>query len=175
MISANTTLAPREKTASSRRRRPARIVAMTMLAVGSVATVGITGTAPASATPAQCVNGANGFANTPGSVPDARTVASVDLGFGQGVRAELRVGTYAGGQRGWARLVGPYVGSDAYWMDWTTNGGASWIQCGPFTPNGNGGRNYTPGQRTNASTQWRFRACGRLIPPSLESRCTGWW
>jgi hypothetical protein len=147
-----------------------RALAMAVVAVLATAFVSVTTAAPAEAAPADCLNGANGFVNTPSSVPGAQTARSRSLG--SGVSVELRYGTISGVQRGWARIVGAYVSTDRVWMDWSTNGGASWIQCGPFDA---GSRQFTPAQRTSSSTQWVFRACGRLIPPNTQSLCTAWW
>jgi hypothetical protein len=121
-------------------------------------------------TPAQCTNGANGFVDIPynytgGTMAESRTVAS-------GVTVQLRFGPINGVQRGWARISGSTLPGDLVWIDWTRNGGSTWIQCGPFRINTAGNPNTSAAQRTSSSTAWLFRACGKR--PNGPTVCTNW-
>ncbi len=46
-------------------------------------------------------------------------------------------------------------------MDWTTNGGSSWLQCGPFTVGTTGTSKTSAAQTTGTSSSYKFRACGK--------------
>ncbi|GAA0915295.1 hypothetical protein [Virgisporangium aurantiacum] len=123
---------------------------------------------------ADCEGGRNGFVDIPDTLRG--TVAPVannprDLGFG--VRAILYYGNVGGVQRGWAMIDGSTITGDLVWMDWTTNGGASWLQCGPFSVGGTGRTKTSAAKNTSSSALWQFRACGRAV--GGQSRCTNWW
>ncbi|MGW4650799.1 hypothetical protein [Kitasatospora sp. NPDC004289] len=128
---------------------------------------------PATATVADCNNGANGFVDIPDNL--SGTVArSADLGNGRTVT--LQHGNVAGAQRGWAELSGATQPSDLVWMDWTTNGGTSWLQCGPFSSDQGWGQSKTSAAKaTNSSSQYVFRACARSFSPYDLGRCSTWW
>ncbi|REE95040.1 hypothetical protein [Thermomonospora umbrina] len=125
---------------------------------------------PASA--ADCENGANGFVDIPDTLSGTvrRTVH-----LNTETRVELQSGTIGGVTRGWGKILGHTLYGDMVWMDWTRDGGSTWIQCGPFAVGGLGQTKTTAAQRTSSSTTWRFRACGmfREFPSSLK--CTTWW
>ncbi len=129
--------------------------------------------APASAAPetaAECEGGANGFVD----IPDNLT--------GEIVRGPIRIGPivvelhkgYVQGLRGWARVRDSTAAGDMVWMDWTTNGGASWTQCGPFFVQHAGQVKTSAAQRTSSSPSWKFRACG-YVTTTTAVRCTDWW
>lgn len=144
-----------------------------LLAFAGTATASLPSGATATAsprTPAQCTNGANGFVNVAynyaaGTTAQSRTVTT-------GVTVQLRFGPINGVQRGWARISGSTRPGDLVWMDWTTSGGSTWIQCGPFSVSTAGNPNTSAAQRTNSSTSWLFRACGKR--PNGPSVCTSW-
>ena len=122
-------------------------------------------------TAAQCENGANGFIDISDSLVGTRVKPILDLG--SGVSVTLESGTVAGAQRGWARIHGSTIAGDQVWMDWTTNNGSSWLQCGPFTVGFSGMSKTSAAKKTSSSTSYRFRACGRLVGSS--SKCIIWW
>jgi hypothetical protein len=151
-----------------------RITGVTALCTLGAA-LGIAATAaPASATVAECTNGANGFVSIPYN--QTGTVrGSILLGANDRTRVTLRSATIQGRTRGFARIEG-YNGStrrgDQVWLDWTTTGGNGWLQCGPWYVQADGSPNTSAAQRTDPSTQWLFRACGLV---DGEGGCTGWW
>jgi hypothetical protein len=59
-------------------------------------------------------------------------------------------------------------------MDWTTNAGASWLQCGPFTVGIAGHSKTSAARPTNPSPSYQFRACGQLAG-NQPIKCTSWW
>jgi hypothetical protein len=122
---------------------------------------------------AQCEGGANGFRDIPDTLRASR-VYSINLGPDTRYpRATLYHGIVGGVQRGWAMIEGSTHTGDLVWMDWTKDGGRTWIQCGPFPVDDNGWTKTSAAQRTNSSTNWRFRACGRAH--GLYSQCGAWW
>ncbi|MEV6644514.1 hypothetical protein [Amycolatopsis sp. NPDC051371] len=81
--------------------------------------------------------------------------------------------TVNGGWYDWAEIHGTSAGSDRVWMDVSSDGGAHWDQCGPFSRSG---RYYTPATRENSSASVRFRACGDvLVGASRVHACTSWF
>jgi hypothetical protein len=137
-----------------------------------VAALGLAATAgPASATVAECTNGANGFVSIPynqsGSVK-----GSLRLGASDRATVTLEAATIQGRTRGYAKISGNTRVGDQVWMDWTTTGGNGWLMCGPWYVRSNGSPNTSAAQRTDPSSQWLFRACGLV---DGESGCTGWW
>jgi len=70
-------------------------------------------------------------------------------------------------------IDGSTFSGDLVWMDWTTNGGASWIQCGPFEVTAANQTKTSAAQRTSSDPNWQFRACGRAFPNF--SVCGPWW
>jgi hypothetical protein len=79
------------------------------------------------------------------------------------------------GSRGFAKISGSTVnGVESVWMDWTRDGGSTWLQCGPFTVNkGNGSSKTSAAQSESSSNLWRFRACGYTADRAIT--CTNWW
>ena len=130
--------------------------------------------AAASATAAQCERGANGFVDIPdnlwGTVP---TTGHYIINFITGAQITLNYGTVSGAQRGWARIGGDTQPGDRVWLDWTTNGGSSWLQCGPFTVNTPVTPKTSAAKNTSSSSTWKFRACGNIA--GYDSTCTDWW
>ena len=125
---------------------------------------------PAAASTEESVNGANGFMD----IPDNRTGTAVyKIHIGRKVYVSLQYGDVGGVQRGWALMEGNTEPGDRVWMDWTTNGGKSWIQCGPFDA-AKSNRSYTSAaQRTGSNPLWQFRACADLHNGNYK--CTRWW
>jgi hypothetical protein len=156
-----------------------RRLAAVALAVAAVLTGSFVVSAPAAAadpisamTAADCEGGRNGFVD----IPDNLRGDFVDVTLPGGLlKVELMQGWVGGGQRGWALLSGPTRAGDMVWMDWTTNGGVTWLQCGPFFAPHSQATKTSAAQRTNGSALWQFRACGMIanVPSSL--RCTAWW
>ncbi|MEW2569238.1 hypothetical protein [Streptomyces sp. NPDC047070] len=129
--------------------------------------------ASAHATAADCSGGAAGFID----ISDDRSgtvVRSRDMGAGRTVTLEY--GTIAGAQRGWAKISGTTVNNDLVWMDWTTNGGSSWLQCGPFAVDRGPGTSKTSAAKNTMDVSgYQFRACGYLKNAG-QTKCTSpWW
>lgn len=137
-----------------------RRVAAVAVAALMATTMSVAVPTAAQATAAQCAGGANGFVDVSdsllGVVADQRhnSVANLYLTFGQ----------VAGQTRGWAYLGSP-AGTrlgDGYlvWMDWSINGGQTWMQCGPFSSRSGQGSITSPAKNTDPT--YRFRA-GALV------------
>jgi hypothetical protein len=150
-----------------RRRRAAALVAAVFLA----ATGSLVAASPASAAASDCEHGANGFVDIPDNL--GGTVARSITPFPQWT-INLEYGTIAGKQRGFARFRGKTVPGDQIWMDWSQNGGPSWMQCGPFTVSSLFAPKTSAAKQTNPSPNWVFRACGRGAG-STRVYCTTWW
>ncbi|MET9242369.1 hypothetical protein [Nonomuraea sp. NPDC003709] len=84
-----------------------------------------------------------------------------------GRTAALYYGQVGGVTRGWAHLGGDTLWGDSVWMDWTRDGGRTWLQCGPFEVTSGGQTKTSAAQRT------RVLEVGRHDPLSI--RCTNWW
>ncbi len=151
------------------RQRMGKILATACLLAGSIAVAGPASTAHASA--ADCQGGANGFVDISDSLTGSK-VYSFSIG---GATFSLENGTVGGVHRGWAHLVAgnPSSPLDEVWMDWTRDGGQSWIQCGPFALGAKSSKT-TAAQRTSSDPNWRFRACGKVYPSGYFS-CGAWW
>ncbi|AGL18485.1 hypothetical protein [Actinoplanes sp. N902-109] len=133
------------------------------------AALGIVAAAPASASVAECTNGANGFVGIPYN-QSGTTQRSITLGGRTTV--SLQSAAVQGRTRGYAKISGNTRAGDQVWMDWTTTGGNGWLQCGPWYVQSNGSPNTSAAQRTDPSSQWLFRACGLV---DGQGGCTGWW
>jgi hypothetical protein len=127
--------------------------------------------APAPANAAACANRANGFTDVPDTL-SGTIQRSVPLS--PGVTVTLETGAVSGATRGWAKISGGTTAGDRVWMDWTTNGGTSWLQCGPFTVGHAGQSRTSAAKETNPSPSYQFRACGQLAG-NQPIRCTSWW
>ncbi|MEU8777112.1 hypothetical protein [Streptomyces sp. NPDC048606] len=126
----------------------------------------------AAATAADCANGANGFVDISDDL-SGRVARSVDMGHGRTLT--LQYGSVNGAERGWAKLGGSTQNGDLVWMDWTNDGGRTWLQCGPFAADRGAGRSKTSAAKTTSSAAtYKFRACARLTSPDV-GRCTTWW
>jgi hypothetical protein len=149
------------------RRTTAAMAAATVLAGASL----IGTVSPARANAAECQNGANGFTD----VPDTLTgTIQRSAPLSAGVTVTLQSGAVSGATRGWARISGGTNAGDRVWMDWTTNGGSSWLQCGPFTVGGAGQPRASAAKETNPSPGYQLRACGALAG-TQPIKCTSWW
>jgi hypothetical protein len=154
-------------TARMPRRALLLATALVLAAAGLVAT---TGAAPAHATIAQCTPPTNGFVN-PINGDNAHVVRYFNA---IGTTTSLQWKYLNGRQVVFAYLGGDTFPYDRVWMDWSRNGGLTWIQCGPFTVQNlhQGRRTYA--QRTTTDPRWIMRACSRLSGEEI-SRCTPWW
>jgi len=86
---------------------------------------------------------------------------------------ELVTGTVDGRQMAWARIQAAGYG-DRVWMDWSQNGGRTWVQCGPFLV---AGAAYAT-RAHEIDPQWKFRACGDTpiaAQGSPRDNCTEFW
>ncbi|MFE7973925.1 hypothetical protein [Streptomyces shenzhenensis] len=126
----------------------------------------------ASAAAADCQGGRNGFVDISDDA-SGTVVRSVDMGAGRSVT--LHYGSVTGAQRGWAKISGTTVNGDLVWMDWTTDNGSTWLQCGPFAVDRGPGTSKTSAAKTTStSANYRFRACGYLKNAG-QTKCTSWW
>ena len=139
------------------------------------ATLSLVATGVADAAPAQCAHGANGFTDIP---DDQDGQDAEDLPTGEGAYQSdmlmLQWGKINGVTMGWAHLmntVGGLTSGDQVWMDWTTNNGATWLQCGPFTPT-LWGSVTSAAKPTSAAAGYHFRAGANL---SGRVYVTPWW
>jgi hypothetical protein len=151
--------------------RPRRVLLLfTVVALAVAGLLVSTSATPAQATPAQCTPPTNGFIRVTNG-DNAHVVRYFTVG---GTATSLQWKYVNGRQYVYAYLGGSTVLSgDLVWMDWSRDGGLTWIQCGPFpiTQNGVGRRTYA--QRTSTDPRWVMRACSRIY---LDvSRCTTWW
>ncbi|MFK0243925.1 hypothetical protein ACIQUM_04440 [Amycolatopsis azurea] len=142
-----------------------------------ILTASFAAAAPASADPitaesaADCERGANGFVDIPDNLNGEVVRGPIVIGP---IIVELHKG-YVQGLRGWAKVRGSTAAGDLVWMDWTRNGGATWIQCGPFVVSHTFQTKTSAAQRTNPSPSWQFRACG-MVGGTGSVRCTEpWW
>ncbi|MFI7131760.1 hypothetical protein ACIBQ1_39215 [Nonomuraea sp. NPDC050153] len=138
------------------------------------AQVMVAGASPAAATPQECERGANGFVDIPDTLRGTQAPVGPVSIFGR--TATLYYGRIGGVTRGWAHLGGDTLWGDSVWMDWTRDGGRTWIQCGPFEVSSGGQTKTSAAQRTSSDANWRFRAClrwGRHEPAAIK--CTDWW
>ncbi|MEU1041386.1 hypothetical protein ACFYP4_28730 [Streptomyces sp. NPDC005551] len=143
-------------------------VTAAVLLAGGMTLLGPAGTAQAAAS--DCEGGRNGFIDISDSAYD--TMARQVTLYSEGINISVQYGYIRGVQRGWALIAGDVQPGNQVWLDWTRDGGRTWIQCGPFTSQG--GENKTSAaQRTSTDANWKFRACG-----STRSgiHCTDpWW
>jgi len=154
--------------------RPVRWLATVTLVILSAVAIGMAEASPSTAT--DCRNGAHGFARTPLATPDGKTVRSAALPIDRPVTVEVRSGTFGGAERGWARISGATSRTDILWLDWTRDGGRTWIRCGPFDIGRDDVAWQTPAQRVAADPMWRFRACGAAVARDGHlNACTSWW
>ena len=149
------------------RQKFAGTAAALLLTLGGGGAVGLTLAPAAHAAASDCAGGANGFVdvsdNASGTV---RASASRD---GDTITLETISG------RGFAKLAGRTVnGTESVWMDWTRDGGSTWLQCGPFTvDHGNGSSKTSASKAENSSSAWKFRACAYTADTAIT--CTNWW
>jgi hypothetical protein len=149
-------------------------LAVLAAAVAAVAAVVVpTGTASASA--ADCAGGANGFVDISDWGADDYRPVGPELLWSDGTRVNLFFGTFGGRTRGYAELWNgtwdvPVTGT--VWMDWSRDGGRTWLQCGPFGNPANKASITSAAQLTNSSTSWVFRAGGYHNGQQI---LTGWY
>ncbi|MGW7400913.1 hypothetical protein ACWGH7_31095 [Streptomyces cyaneofuscatus] len=147
-----------------------RALASSLAAIGLTCAALLVPTATAHAAPQDCEGGRNGFID----ISDNATGTPIrTLDMGSGVSITLQYGNISGSQRGWAKISGRAFSGDRVWMDWTTNGGSSWLQCGPFTVGTTGTSKTSAAKTTSTSSSYKFRACGNLNGGPV--RCTTWW
>jgi hypothetical protein len=119
---------------------------------------------PASAS--DCAGGANGFHdisdNASGTVE--RTVSH----DGDTITVQ------AAGGSGFAKLEGATRSGESVWMDWTRDGGHTWLQCGPFqVDHGDNSSKTSAAKPTSSDPNYRFRACALTLDQAIT--CTDWW
>ncbi len=127
---------------------------------------------PASA--ADCEGGRNGFVDIRDDLSGASS-QHVKIG-NRDVYLHLMFGTVKGDYRGWAYLTsGSYTTlskNDSVWMDWSTDGGRTWLQCGPFY---NPKQKYTitsAAKNTSSNPNYVFRA--GMLTYDGKMYLTGW-
>lgn len=125
--------------------------------------------APAVASPADCLNGANGFVPVPDSVADAGSIAGRPVT--PDVTVELIGGTIDE-KRVWARVRGANPTGSQFWLDWTRDNGQTWIRCGPFRAGSTEDTRRTPAQHRGEAGA--FRACVPLPASKDPYDCTPW-
>lgn len=168
--------------AAERPRRRAATAAIALVAAtlaGSIGSAGPaqaaqaapTGTAPAA--PAECRPGRNGFVATPRYVPMVSTRERIRLPSGR-VTLELRQGRLDGRLVYWARVLGALRPADQFWLDWSRDGGRTFLRCGPFRVGPREVAAWTPSHAANPAARWAFRAGARLAPPDGHTVMTRW-
>ncbi|GAA5166081.1 hypothetical protein [Amycolatopsis dongchuanensis] len=124
-------------------------------------------------TAGECEHGANGFVDIPDWINGEFVNVTVPGGL---IRVELQKGYVGGVLRGWAKILTPNQPGDLVWMDWTRDGGRTWLQCGPFAVDSPNTTKTSAAQRTSSDPNWQFRACGMVHGISSSTRCTSpWW
>lgn len=155
--------------------RIAGLGAAALLMAAGILVAGPGGTASASS--ADCSGGANGFTDIPNTLTGTAVGgAAASNAFGDHGTYYLETGTVGGRQMGWGYLTthgGEYTQADL-WMDVSNDGGATWIQCGPFSTY-MGGTLTTAAYPTSASPSRRFRACASISGTGGGIDCLGWW
>lgn len=74
---------------------------------------------------------------------------------------QLIVGKGSDGRNAaWAKITGAKFG-DRVWLDWSSDGGRSWVQCGPFPVGAESGTS----RAHDTGPNWLFRACGDVPKP----------
>jgi hypothetical protein len=144
----------------TRARKPLTAVLAAALLAG---TLGILTPAPAAhAAASDCEGGRNGFVDISDEAYDMQARA-VTL-WSEGINISV--------QCGWARIAGDVLPGNSVWLDWTRDGGRTWLQCGPFVSR-NGENKTSAAQRTSTDANWKFRACGST---RTGIHCTSpWW
>jgi hypothetical protein len=153
-----------------------RLIAAAVAAVAALTTTAVAAPAASATgdTAADCERGANGFVDIPDWINGTPRDSAVPGGL---IVVELQTGYINGVLRGWAKLQGATTDyGDLVWMDWTRDGGRSWIQCGPFEVTSPRMSKTSAAQRTDPSPTWQFRACGMVHGIPSSTRCTDpWW
>ncbi len=140
-------------------------VASAALALGAGLLIALPA-APAAASAADCAGGANGFADIS------------DNASGTVQRSASRDGDtitlQSTGGRGFAKIEGTTRSGESVWMDWTRDGGRTWLQCGPFpVDKGDNSSKTSPSKATSSDPNYRFRACALTLDQAIT--CTDWW
>ena len=152
-----------------RRSSRSLLAGLTALVIGLLTLV--LNPAPAAATAADCERGANGFIDIPNTLSGTQVGKPADEWAGR--RITLEYTRRGGGTYGFARISGGLPDpADSVWMDVSNNGGASWIQCGPFAASQEVAVT-SAAYPTSSSSQRKFRACGRIWVDAVL--CTPWW
>jgi hypothetical protein len=121
---------------------------------------------PAAASPSDCAGGANGFVD----VSDSASGTVQRSASHDGDTISLQ----SAGGRGFAKIEGTTRSGESIWMDWTRDGGHTWLQCGPFAvDHGDNSSKTSAAQVTSSDPNYRFRACGLTLDQAIT--CTDWW
>ncbi|GAA0664261.1 hypothetical protein GCM10010193_14500 [Kitasatospora atroaurantiaca] len=144
-----------------------RTLASTTAALALGAGLLIVGPAgPAQASAADCSHGANGFVDISDNA--SGTVQRSVSHFGDTITLQ------SAGGHGFAKIEGATTSSESVWMDWTQDGGRTWLQCGPFqVDKGNGSSKTSAAKATSSNSAYMFRACGYTQDGVIT--CTSWW
>lgn len=150
------------------RRRSVSVLSALILAASAL----VASAPAASATPAQCTPPANGFVshgNVTGHVVRYFTTYET--------ATSLQWGRLSNGRQiVFAYLGGDVLKNDQVWMDWSRDGGRTWIQCGPFPMQADGRGRRTHAQYTKANDdRWVMRACSRLDGATYSYCTSPWW
>ncbi|WP_035844596.1 hypothetical protein [Kitasatospora azatica] len=121
---------------------------------------------PAAASAADCAGGANGFHD----ISDTASGTVQRSAFHQGDTITVQ----SAGGSGFAKLEGQTRGGESVWMDWTRDGGHTWLQCGPFgVDHGDNSSKTSAAKPTSSDPNYRFRACALTLDQAIT--CTDWW
>jgi hypothetical protein len=123
-----------------------------------------------------CEGGANGFVDisddAQGSIVTGALTPDTNLSPPDGVSLDLESGFIENRWSGWAHLHGATHTGDLVWMDWTTDNGRSWGQCGPFRIDFDGQSKTSASKPTSFDPNYRFRA-GGVVSGVLY--ISDWW
>lgn len=165
--------------AARRQRGRAATAAVTLAATTLAGSIGLAGPAQAApgpgapVRPADCQPGRHGFVATPRHVPDAITKERVHLVAREVL--ELRQGRLNGRRVIWARVLGTLHPNDRFWLDWSRDGGRTFLRCGPFLVGNRRVAAWTPAHPANPGARWVFRAGAQRAPSTRAPAYTGWW
>ncbi|WP_329571401.1 hypothetical protein [Kitasatospora sp. NBC_01266] len=121
---------------------------------------------PAAASASDCAGGANGFVDISDNA--SGTVQRSISHEGDTITLQSTGGV------GFAKMQGATRSGESIWMDWTRDGGHTWLQCGPFgIDHGDNSSKTSAGKATSSDPNYRFRACGQTLDQAIS--CTDWW
>ncbi|GAA2702614.1 hypothetical protein GCM10010412_100750 [Nonomuraea recticatena] len=98
----------------------------------------------------------------------------LNMGYGVEVTLERDTVGWGGREYGFAKIKGNTGPYDNIWMDWTRDGGRTWLQCGPFQVGGYNLSKTSAAKYTSSDANYQFRACGSVAYNHVVI-CTTWW